>query len=318
MLDSNRILALVKEKGAKSVGLQFPEGLKREILDVADTLQREGFEVVLNADPCFGACDISPMPCDLLIHFGHASLGMPDKENVVFEEVQVDCSLAVLERCIPLLKNPVGLVTNVQHVFQIPEIKEFLEKREFNVKVGQGDKRVPYEGQILGCNFSSARVLAGYVKSFLYFGTGTFHPLGIGLATNVDVIAADPFTKDVRTIAELKDKFMKQRFAAIELASTADRIGILVSKKSGQKRPDLAKRLRDDLAKSNKKGYILYLDNIIAENLEGYGFDAFVSTACPRIAIDDYMRFKKPIVNPKELEIVLGKRSWDDYEIDEF
>jgi 2-(3-amino-3-carboxypropyl)histidine synthase len=44
--------------------------------------------------------------------------------------------------------------------------------------------------------------------------------------------------------------------------------------------------------------------------------DAFVSTACPRIAIDDALRYKKPILTPVELEVSLGIRRWDDYVFD--
>jgi 2-(3-amino-3-carboxypropyl)histidine synthase len=45
--------------------------------------------------------------------------------------------------------------------------------------------------------------------------------------------------------------------------------------------------------------------------------DAFVMTACPRIAIDDSIRYKKPLLTPQELEIVLELRDWEDYEMDE-
>ncbi|MBU2560389.1 2-(3-amino-3-carboxypropyl)histidine synthase subunit, partial [archaeon] len=44
---------------------------------------------------------------------------------------------------------------------------------------------------------------------------------------------------------------------------------------------------------------------------------AFVNTACPRISIDDAGKFKRPLITPVELEIVLGAREWEDYAIDE-
>ncbi|HTY46363.1 MAG TPA: diphthamide synthesis protein, partial [Methanomassiliicoccales archaeon] len=65
-----------------------------------------------------------------------------------------------------------------------------------------------------------------------------------------------------------------------------------------------------------KKALVLIENSIDPETLMGYDVDAFVSTACPRLAIDDYLRFKKPIITPKELEIVLGERDWKDYEFD--
>ncbi|HDY74833.1 MAG TPA: diphthamide biosynthesis enzyme Dph2, partial [Euryarchaeota archaeon] len=45
--------------------------------------------------------------------------------------------------------------------------------------------------------------------------------------------------------------------------------------------------------------------------------DAFVNTACPRITIDDTARYKRPVLTPIELGIVLGLREWDDYAMDE-
>ena len=62
-------------------------------------------------------------------------------------------------------------------------------------------------------------------------------------------------------------------------------------------------------------------NNQIKENpiirLLPYDLDAFVMTACPRIAIDDSAMYKKPVLTPDELEIVLGLREWDDYQMDE-
>jgi len=35
------------------------------------------------------------------------------------------------------------------------------------------------------------------------------------------------------------------------------------------------------------------------------------------VAIDDANMYKKPLLTPIELEIVLGKRKWEEYKIDE-
>jgi 2-(3-amino-3-carboxypropyl)histidine synthase len=45
--------------------------------------------------------------------------------------------------------------------------------------------------------------------------------------------------------------------------------------------------------------------------------EGFVVTACPRIAIDDSQMYKKPLITPQELEIVLNKRTWENYQLDE-
>ena len=53
-----------------------------------------------------------------------------------------------------------------------------------------------------------------------------------------------------------------------------------------------------------------------SERLLPFEADAYVSTACPRIAIDDYLKYTKPILTPIELEIVLGIKEWSDYTMD--
>jgi 2-(3-amino-3-carboxypropyl)histidine synthase len=43
-----------------------------------------------------------------------------------------------------------------------------------------------------------------------------------------------------------------------------------------------------------------------------YNVDGFVELACPRIAIDDFARYKKPIITFKEAFVALGEKSWND------
>ena len=60
------------------------------------------------------------------------------------------------------------------------------------------------------------------------------------------------------------------------------------------------------------------VDNVNPDVLLPYfDLDAFIVTACPRIAIDDSQMYKKPLITPQELEIVLDKREWENYQLDE-
>jgi 2-(3-amino-3-carboxypropyl)histidine synthase len=45
--------------------------------------------------------------------------------------------------------------------------------------------------------------------------------------------------------------------------------------------------------------------------------DCWVSTACPRLAIDDCALFVKPLLTPVELDIVLDLREWKEYKFDQ-
>src|SRR3989442_5448226 len=59
------------------------------------------------------------------------------------------------------------------------------------------------------------------------------------------------------------------------------------------------------------------MDLVAPDLLQGYRVDAWVNTACPRIAIEDILQYKQPMLTPQEFEIVLGERTWDDYVFDE-
>jgi 2-(3-amino-3-carboxypropyl)histidine synthase len=80
----------------------------------------------------------------------------------------------------------------------------------------------------------------------------------------------------------------------------------------------LAKRLLKELRGTGRKGHIVLMDNVTPDALQDLGFEAYVSTACPRIALDDNERFGRPVATPMELMIALKKADWDDYRIDEW
>jgi 2-(3-amino-3-carboxypropyl)histidine synthase len=88
--------------------------------------------------------------------------------------------------------------------------------------------------------------------------------------------------------------------------------------KRGQQRITLAHELKQMLDSAGKKSILITMDGFSPVALQGFGdLDCYVSTACPRIAIDDYLQYKKPIITPVELEIALGRREWETYVFDE-
>ena len=183
--------------------------------------------------------------------------------------------------------------------------------------MGKGDGRIKFEGQVLGCNITSIDPIAAQVDQFLYIGSGDFHPLSVAIASDRPVLIIDPLMGEVREIDDLKDRILRQRHAAIVRAADAASFLILVSTKVGQMRMEQAQRLRR-LAEENGKRVATSCcwRSSHPDRLLPYDADAFVSTACPRIAIDDYLRYPKPILTPVEMEIVLGKRPWSDYRMD--
>lgn len=305
------LIRLLKEKGARRVALQFPEGLKRQSAAIAASLKDAGFEVILSGDPCYGACDLALDTlkfADVLVHFGHSPVD--DQPEIIFEPYRMDFDTAVLENALPFMKgNTVILVTTVQHVHLVTEMERFLRSKGISCIIAEGGGRAPNRGQVLGCSFSAAK--AGDVKEVLFVGTGLFHPTGIALATGAHVIAFDPFTGSAQEVSG--ESLMRRRFAVIEKARTAKSTGIIVSTKSGQQRMDLARRLE----KLSPDAVIVTMREVSADELLNLGFGCYVNTACPRLAYDDQVRFPVPVLSPQEFEILCGVRPWEDYTIDE-
>ena len=254
---------------------------------------------------------------DLIIHYGHTPLPLKYEVPTLFIEAFSNIDLKKsLDKSLNYLKDysRIGLVTTTQHLHHLNESKDFLEDNGKEVVLGSSPST--RKGQVLGCNFSSIKNLD--VEIFLFIGNGNFHPLGINLFTNTPVLALDPYNNEIRKMDEYADRILRIRFARITKAKSAKKWGILVSSKEGQYRMKLAKELKKTIEKNSMEAYIILLDNVTPDALLSYlELDAFVVSACPRIAIDDSQMYKKPLLTPQELEIVLNKREWENYQLDE-
>lgn len=317
-LDLERAVELIRKCGATRVGLQAPEGLKRATPAIAKQIAREtGAEVIISGDPCFGACDVDLKLCDevdLMLHLGHAELG-EGPDDVLFLEARMREDLReAVEKAAKLLKAPrVGVATTIQHVHKLDQALDVLKEHGIEGMVGPAGGRVKYPGQVLGCSYAAARALD--VEEYLFIGTGEFHPLGIALATGKRVVVADPVTCEVTEIDT--DPMLRRRFGAISRAADARRFAVLVSKKPGQRRMDLARSLVFSGEARGLEMFLVYLDNIEPDRLLNLGAEAAVSTACPRVALDDAAKYRIPILTPPEFEVLLGERRWEEYEFDE-
>ena len=187
----DRIVETVEERDASTVGLQFPEGLKRRGPRVADDLRAElpaEVDVMISGKPCYGACDLDTYlmrRTDVFVHFGHSP--MKESEKIIYVPLFSNVDVVpIMEESLAELPTPdgdepaVGLVTTAQHMNKFDEMRAWLEERGYAVETRRGDERLTHEGQVLGCNYASADVDADYI---LYVGGGKFHPLGSAMTT---------------------------------------------------------------------------------------------------------------------------------------
>jgi 2-(3-amino-3-carboxypropyl)histidine synthase len=311
-----RIVDTAAERDADTIGLQFPEGLKRRGPAVADDLREllpEGTRVLISGQPCYGACDLDTYlmrRTDLFVHFGHSPMKESDKILYVplFSNVEVQ---PIMEEALEELPgDDVGLVTTAQHMNKFDGMRAFLEQRGYTVHTRRGDERLTHEGQVLGCNYASADIDADQV---LYVGGGKFHPLGLAMEhPEKTVVIADP-VNNVVTVADT-EKFMKQRYGAVHRAMDAEKWGVIFCTKIGQGRWEQAV----DIVEDNDDAYLITMDEVTPDRLRNFDMDAFVNTGCPRITTDDGPRFHKPMLTPGEYEIAVGNRPLEDLEFDTF
>ncbi|MBR6085301.1 MAG: diphthamide synthesis protein, partial [Spirochaetales bacterium] len=78
-----------------------------------------------------------------------------------------------------------------------------------------------------------------------------------------------------------------------------------------------ADRAIEKIRSHGLKAYKAILEEITPLSLLSYRVDAYVNTACPRVAMDDSAKYDHPMITLTELDIVLGDREWADYEFDQ-
>ena len=232
------------------------------------------------------------------------------------EEEAQERFLDAVGRTVALTDVKLGLVGSIQHLHLLPAFCERLEEAGFDVTVPLGGARLTFPGQVLGCNYSGDDDNIGH---YLFLGSGDFHPIGLVLHTGKPLAMLDPYTGEATEMSLQRiERILRQRFGLIMACQDAERYGILIGEKPGQMRRTLALRMKRMLERHGKKGYLLALEHVGPELIDFYPVDAFVNTACPRIAIDDAVKYAKPLITPFELEVTLGEKDWGEgYRFDE-
>ncbi|MCI0497805.1 MAG: diphthamide biosynthesis enzyme Dph2 [Thermoplasmata archaeon] len=294
----------------RTVAVQAPEGLKSRALELAKQLEGRGVKVVLFGDPTYGACMVADsrakaIGAAALVHLGHAPIPGTDtalKVHYIEMRDDLDPGAGIEEAC-EILISPVGLVTTVQHVGMLPRVKTLLEERGYKIHVGEAAGRAAYDGQILGCDLSTAHSVEDEVANFLYIGTGRFHPLGVALATGKPVVAMNPYTGTAALVDA--EELLRKRFATIARAMDARRIAIVVTPEGGQSRLALARDLAREFAEAGREAHIIAMDHVLPEAVENFRLDAVVVAACPRIPLDDQERYQVPVLTVGEARMLL-------------
>jgi len=306
----------IRSRGWEFIAIQAPEGLMRDAVKLSLSFRKEGLHPVVLVNPCYGACDLAKPPSgyDGVIHLGHAPF--PGQEDAIFLELPSKAdNLKGLESIADTLPERLGLVATVQHLRLLDITKGMLEKHGKEVHVGNPGGRIKHRGQVLGCNTLAARDVKDDVDAYVFIGSGKFHPGGVAMATGKKVYALDPYSGQIEKMDS--ERFLRIRHAVIEKAKGGKRYGVMVSTKTGQMRRGAAGEVMMELEKNEMEVVLFMGENLPPERFIGLKLDALISTACPRIALDDIANYPFPVITPIEARIMLGLEKWENYSLDE-
>jgi 2-(3-amino-3-carboxypropyl)histidine synthase len=316
----------LRSGGHTKIVLQVPAGLVRNAHDLAARIRQEtGVPVVLAARACFGACDFPSLDeapgADAAVVLGHSPIpNVPRNRSTYFVEMREPggdprrLAGIVHDAHLP---SRLGLVASIQHLDLIPALTDELAALGHTLVVGSGDRRLAYAAQALGCNYTSAESIARDVDAFLFLGTGRFHPLGLAFAVDRPVHALDPLQGTLEPPID-RERLIARRLLRVAACRDARRFGILVSSFPGQDRTGTALALQRRATQHGRDAEVIVFDRLDPRDLEGRAFDAYVNTACPRIALDDADLYSKPMLTPPEFLMALGELPMVPYRFDTY
>ncbi|UCH89148.1 MAG: diphthamide biosynthesis enzyme Dph2 [Thermoplasmata archaeon] len=327
-IDLSKLVDECKTKMPTRLAVQIPPALQRHSAELSKAIADNCLvDVFMISRPSFGACDLpdfnklKELGVDLLVNLGHTEL--PNIKSsyeegmdipVLFLEMPAEIEkVEIAPKDLKRLGKSVALSATVQYVHLLPKVAEFLEENDIQTHIGEGDGRIKYNGQVLGCNYTAVENISKKIDSHLFVGTGIFHPLGIALAVEKPVFALDPHLGVVINFEGHRERFLRKRFGLIEKAKASDKFGVVICTKPGQLRKEVALESHEMLKKQDKTSVLFISNELDPSDFDYSDIDVIVSTACPRIALDDSSRYKKPIITPLELKIALGEHSWEDY-----
>ena len=302
---------LVHDK-MKLMGVELVAHMGHSQMNIDSGMPTHFIPVTYDGDP-----ELSPVLPLLAQHRAIAESRLASSSDLPESEEQAkEKFLDAVGRVAPLEGTKLGLVGSIQHLHLLPDYLKRLERAGFDVEIPIGGERLTFPGQVLGCNYSGDDPSIGH---YLFLGSGDFHPIGLVLHTGKPLAMLDPYTGEATEMSfERIERILRQRFGYIMQIGDCESFGILIGEKPGQMRRNLALKMKRMLESHGKKGYLLAMDHVGPDLIDFYPVDAFVNTACPRIAIDDAVKYAKPMVTPYELEVSLGEKKWEHgYQFDE-
>jgi len=302
----------------KKVIVQLPEGIKQNAFEIVQRIKKHNIEVLVSGETAWGGCCVSleeakNFEVDLIIHFGHAKF-IDTSFPVLYIEVKDNIDLnPLLKRSLPQLENykTLSLSYSIQHKHDIDNIIKFYENNGKKIVLSEKIGFAAYSGHVVGCEFRGLKSIQDKVDAFLVIGNN-FHSMGAAISVEKPVFLIDVYNDKVSEMKGVRDMILKQRAVSIDKLRYAKKVGVIVEIKPGQKfgSPTHLMKL---LEKNDKEAILISMNEMTEDKIMNfYNIDCFIELACPRIAVDDFKKYSKPIVTYKEALVALGEKTWEE------
>ena len=304
----------IKKNGIKKVALQFPEGLLMYSCAIADILETfAGVKhTVILGDTTFGACCVDDfsakaMECELLIHYGHSCLIPVDETSIpcmyIFVNMKIDLQHFVESVKLTFDANTrIILAGTIQFNKEMHAAKKIFKEYYASVFVPQC--KPLSSGEVLGC---TAPCIEGKGEVIVFIADGRFHLEALMIANpTIPAYRYDPYGR-ILTLEKYDHTDMRRvRRSAVEAASGAKKVGLVLGTLGRQGNPKILERL-ETLLKERSIPYVtILMSEITPQKLKMLNdVDAWIQIACPRLSIDWGEGFNIPILSPYEGMIAL-------------
>ncbi|WP_054857617.1 diphthamide synthesis protein [Vulcanisaeta sp. JCM 16159] len=297
-------------KDAK-VLVETPLGFKNVGLEAVRYLSNKGYRAHLSGQNVWGACDFSVLSdYQYIIHLGHA---LPSNIfRIISKNLRVRRGGSGDIITIEIEGGPIVLFSAIYYkprpelLNRVREIVDDFVKPGTDVLVTYA---LPYKlyaykiAETLGLSVAPSPITGCFIPfpirgTVLFVGSGYFYPLTFKLLKpQATVYLLDVFRGSVENVDQVYRRYLALKVKALQGFSNARLVGIVVSRKPGQYRPELVELLINRLRGLGKEFVVIDLNEVSPDYINNLPVDVVVNTACPRIGIDDLDRFAKPVIN---------------------
>ncbi len=321
--DLTEALKQLNERKPRVALLQFPIGIKMDAPRILKELEAGtkdiGTRFIVSGENCWGGCDVDvseaqAVGAEVIVHFAHAEFTKIDFPVIYVYVEDTKDLMPLVEQSKDLINDfqTIALVSSIQHVHDLEKIKAWYENQGKKVLVPEALGHAHITGHVVGCEYGGLKKIRDQVDAVVVLGN-QFHSLGAALAVpNKPVILIDTYNEEARRMDEKRDQIIKQRAISIDKVKNAERVGIIIGVKVGQKF-GAYRIIKEALEQQGKTVVVITMREMTPDKIFNfYNLEGFIELACPRIAVDDFERYKKPLITFREAMVVLGKLSWDD------